>query len=45
MDDGGIVLPYPLEVLVCTHPRATRVVILSVLKSYLEGKFIAIVPP
>ena len=29
MDDGGIVLPSPPKFLVCTHPRATRVVMID----------------
>ena len=42
---GSIVLLSPTAFLVCTHPRATRVVILDFFESYLEGKVIAIVPP
>ncbi|CAI5746289.1 unnamed protein product [Peronospora destructor] len=42
---GGIVLQSPPGFLVCTHPRATRVMMLDFFEEYLEGKVIAVVPP
>uniref|UniRef100_A0AAV1TRX4 Uncharacterized protein n=1 Tax=Peronospora matthiolae TaxID=2874970 RepID=A0AAV1TRX4_9STRA len=42
---GAIMLQSPPGFLVCTHPRATRVVMLDFFEEYLEGKVIAIVPP
>ncbi|TDH72030.1 hypothetical protein CCR75_004872 [Bremia lactucae] len=42
---SGIVLSSPPEFLVCTHPLATRVVMLDFLETYLKGKVLAIVPP
>ena len=41
---GGIVLPSPPEVLICTHPRSTRVAMLDCFEECLEGKVIAVVP-
>ena len=41
---GGIVFPSPPKFLLCTHPRATRVVMLDFFEAYLEGKVIATVP-
>ena len=43
MVEGSIVYPYPPGFRVCTHPRATRVVMLDFFEAYVEG--IAIVPP
>ena len=43
MDDGGMMLPTPQGELVCTHPRATRVV-MTFFEAYQEGKIIAMVP-
>ena len=42
---GGIMLQSPPRFLVCTDPRATRVVMIDFFEAYLEGKVIAIVPP
>uniref|UniRef100_A0AAV1U7U0 Uncharacterized protein n=1 Tax=Peronospora matthiolae TaxID=2874970 RepID=A0AAV1U7U0_9STRA len=42
---GAIMLQSPPGFLVCTHPRATRVVMLDFFEEYLEWKVIAIVPP
>uniref|UniRef100_A0AAV1U502 Uncharacterized protein n=1 Tax=Peronospora matthiolae TaxID=2874970 RepID=A0AAV1U502_9STRA len=42
---GSLVLSSPPGFLVCTHPRATRVVMLAFFEAYLEGEIIAIVPP
>ena len=42
---GGIALPSSLWFLICTHPRAKRVVMLDFFAAYFKGKVIAIVPP
>ena len=43
MDDGGIMLQSPPVILVCTHPRTTRVVMIDFFEAYPEGQVVAIV--